>query len=349
MKRISSIVLLFAFINSLAQDEKTIISTPKKEEPLPAKIFYSERTTVLNTNEIVAKGYMSFKVAHNFDDIAGTRGGPKSFFGLDNSTDVRIGFDFGLSDRLNLVAARAKGGGEPFGKIRVSQLYELGLKYQLARQLENDPSHPIAITVYLNNVISAMNSNFAAPSKPPPFQNQSNDTSLNQANTFHNWGDRSSQLIQAIFARKAGKISLLANLSFVHRGYVPLHDDQSMFAIGGTIKLPLTKSINLLLDYIHPFRSAESKDYFSKLDTTFYPALGNIDFNRVPFKFYDPLGIGFEFITEGHVFHLNFTNATDILDNRLITSTASNWGKGQFRWAFSIARKFALKKSKYYE
>ncbi len=57
------------------------------------------------------KGILEFKVTHNFGDIAGDFGGIKNFFGLDNATDVRIGFQYGLSKRINLIAARAKGAG----------------------------------------------------------------------------------------------------------------------------------------------------------------------------------------------------------------------------------------------
>ena len=96
--------------------------------------------------------------------------------------------------------------------------------------------------------------------------------------------------------------------------------------MGGAIRIPLSKKIVILADYFHPFRSQRSID-----------SLG---------KFYDPLGIGFEIVTEGHVFHLNFTNAVDILENRFIRKTVTNWGDGEFRWAFTISRNFMLFRDK---
>ena len=135
--------LLFAvnfIIAQTADSSASVAALPddgEQEEALPVKVFVSQRLINANTVEVLKKGIMDFKVAHSFEDIGGDRGGIKNFFGLDNSTDVRIGFQIGLSDRLNIVTTRAKGAG------RVKQLYELGLKYQLMRQLQNDPKHPL--------------------------------------------------------------------------------------------------------------------------------------------------------------------------------------------------------------
>ncbi|HQV60653.1 MAG TPA: DUF5777 family beta-barrel protein, partial [Chitinophagaceae bacterium] len=59
-------------------------------------------------------------------------------------------------------------------------------------------------------------------------------------------------------------------------------------------------------------------------------------------RFFDPLGVGFEILTSGHIFRLNFTNATEIVENRFIPRTITSWGKGQFRWGFTISRNFTL-------
>ena len=53
------------------------------------------------------------------------------------------------------------------------------------------------------------------------------------------------------------------------------------------------------------------------------------------FTFHDVFGIGVEILTAGHVFHLNFTNARNILENRFLAHTTGSWGEGQFRWGFT--------------
>ena len=287
--------------NSFAQDDSVSIKTPQIAEGIATKVFYSQKVINTKSAEVLRKGVLEFNVAHNFGDIGGDNGGIRRFYGLDNSTDVRIGFQLGLSDKFNLVAARAKG-------LFVAQQWELGIKWQLLQQMENDPQHPISLTMYVNDVVSAQ------------------QKTTNPETSFEDFGDRHSQILQLILARKFGKVSFQLNPLYLHTSHVVLYDNKNIFALGGAIRIPLSKKIVILADYFHPFRSQRSID-----------SLG---------KFYDPLGIGFEIVTEGHVFHLNFTNAVEILENRFIRKTVTNWGDGEFRWAFTISRNFMLFRDK---
>ncbi|MEO7923676.1 MAG: DUF5777 family beta-barrel protein [Chitinophagaceae bacterium] len=297
MKRIFTLITLLVSLQLSAQDEK---------EKKPVQIFSSDKVINANTPEVTGKGKMAFKVTHNFGDLAGSNGGIKRFFGLDNASDIRIAFNIGLGDHFDLIAARSKGAG------LVQNLWELGLKYQLLQQYENDPSHPLAITLFANTVVSSQKAN-AFPG---------------QENSFEDFGDRTSNVFQLIIAKKMGKVSAELLPTFMTRGYSISYDQKSMFALGGAIKVPLVQNrLNLLVDYFHPFRKEAVEDSFRIND--------NI-------KFYDPLGIGFEIITSGHIFRLNFTNATEILENRFIPRTITSWGKGQFRWGFTISRNFVL-------
>jgi hypothetical protein len=149
-------------------------------------------------------------------------------------------------------------------------------------------------------------------------------------NSFAEFGDRFSQVVQLMLAKKLGKASLQLNPLYLHTSYVVPNDDKNIFALGGAVRLPLSKKFVLLADYFHPFRSQSSKDFFKTQGV----------------KFYDPLGIGFEILTEGHVFHINFTNATEILENRFIRRTVTSWGDGEFRWAFTVSRNFILSRNK---
>jgi Membrane bound beta barrel domain (DUF5777) len=313
MKRYLILGNLFFALNMAAQDT-TMNSLMKdmdnkKDDKLPVKIFNSGKAINANTTEVVGKGKMDFKVTHNFGDIGGTNGGIKNFFGLDNASDIRIAFEMGLGKRFDLTAARTRGAGP------VQSLWELGLKYQLMRQLENDPTHPLSIAIFTNAVVCTKKRN----------------RQDNQDNSFSSFSERTSNIIQLIVARKMGKISLQLNPTFSTRGYAISYDQKSIFALGGAIKVPISANFNLVVDYFHCFRNQNSKDSF----------LVNQNI-----KFFDPLGVGFEIITAGHIFHLNFTNATEILENRFIPRTISSWGKGQFRWGFTISRKFSLWKEK---
>ena len=307
MKRFLSLILLVAFINSFAQDDSIGIKTPQKAEAIPTKVFYSQKAINSKTVEVLPKGILEFNVSHNFGDIAGDNGGIDEFFGLDNTTDVRIGFQLGLSDKINLVAARAKG-------QYVQQQWELGLKWQFLRQMDNDPSHPVSLTMYANDVVSSQE----ASSLP------------DQETSFEDFSDRHSQIVQLMLARKMGKISVQFSPLYLHTNHVVSYDQENIFALGGAIRIPLSKKIILLADYFHPFRSQSTKDGFEA--------------NGI--ELFDPFGIGLEIVTEGHVFHLNFTNATELLENRFIRKTVTSWADGEFRWAFTISRNFVLFRDK---
>ena len=310
MKRILSITLLFAFISSAAQEDSTIaITTPQMAEASPVKVFYSQKVINTKTAEMLKKGVLEFNVAHSFGDIGGDFGGIKRFFGLDNTTDVRIGFQLGLGDKLNIVAARTKG-------LFVTQQWELGLKWQLLQQMEKGTGSGFSLTMYVNDVVST--------------QRRSNRLLGVTETSFEDFSDRHSQIIQLLLARKFGKVSLQFNPLFLHTNHVVPYDQENIFALGGAIRIPLSKKIVILADYFHPFRSQSTRDAFEA--------------NNL--KLYDPFGIGFEILTEGHVFNLNFTNATEILENRFIRKTATNWGDGEFRWAFTLSRNFILFKDR---
>lgn len=301
MKRILLIAGLTISLHSSSQESK---------DKKPVQIFSSEKTINATTPETVGKGKMAFKVSHNFGDIDGKAGGIKNFFGLDNSTDVRIAFQVGLGEKLDAIVARTKGAGLQQRAI------ELGLKYKLLEQMENDPSHPVSVALYANTAIATNDAN----SFP------------NQDNSYKDFSDRVSNILQLVIARKMGKVSLQLNPTFLTRGYAISYDQKSMFALGGAIRVPLVENrLNLLVDYFHPFRKEAVEDSFKVND--------NIEFS-------DPLGVGFEFITSGHTFRLNFTNNTEILENRFIPRTITSWGKGQFRWAFTMSRSFTLWRDK---
>jgi len=309
MKRILSIALFFITISTKAQNEQTIINTPKQPEPLAIEVFQSQKVINTKSAEVLKKGVLEFNVAHSFGDIGGDQGGIRRFFGLDNSTDVRIGFQLGLSDKFNLVAARDKG-------LFVTQQWELGLKWQLLQQMEKGTGSPVSLTMYVNDVVST--------------QKRSNRILGATETSFGDFGDRQSQIVQLMLARKCGKISLQFNPLYLHTNHVLPYDQENIFALGGAIRIPLSGRIVLLADYFHPFRSQSTRDAFEANNS----------------KLYDPFGIGLEILTAGHVFHLNFTNATEILENRFIRKTVTNWGDGEFRWAFTLSRNFTLFRDK---
>lgn len=288
-------------------DKKTTSPAAKQ----PVKVFYSQRLINANTVEVLKKGYLEFKVIHNFGDIGGPNGGPGSAYGLDGATDIKIAFTVGLTKNLNMIVSRSKGGSI------VQQLYEMGLKYKFMQQAEKDPSRPISLTAFTNMVVSTQKSD-------------TNTVNISEKH-YNSFSDRQSQMLQLMIARKFGKIiSLQLSPTYVHTNFVVPGDEKSIFALGGAIRVPIYKSFVFIADYFHSFRSQSSIDALKLKGISLY----------------DAFGAGLELVTPGHIFHVNFTNATNILENRFIPRTYTSWGKGQYRWGFTVARNFVLFKDK---
>lgn len=307
-------VLLLAGLRAQAQDQDlsklfagATDSLAAARQPVAAT-FKSPRIVNLCSNESIARHELDFQVMHRFGDIAGPDGGIRTFYGLDFSTDIRIGFDYGLTDYLTVGLARAK------GNTAQRELYEGSLKYKLLEQ-NRGGSRPVGVALFGNAVVSGMTA--------------TTDESL--ASTFRRPADRWSFVGQVIVTRKFNdRLSLALLPTVVHRVLVEQHDDNTVPALGVGGRFRFTQRLSLIADYVLVHRSQASRAY--------YRAQG--------VEFYNPLGVGLEVETGGHVFALTFTNSAAILENQFIPETRSSWTKGQFRWGFTISRRFALGKHK---
>lgn len=281
--------------DTLANQQKEIEATFKT-----TRIINSQSTETIHKHEL------DFKVDHRFGDVAGTNGGARNFFGLDNSTDIKIGFEYGITDHLNVGIARAK------GATRVSQLYETNLKYRLLRQTVDDKM-PLSLTVYASMTIAGVRSDQENPG---------------EATSYRQFTDRLNFVGQLIVARKFGtNFSLALHPTYIRRNTIADYDgEHDLFAIGIGGRLKVSRRMALVMDYFLPFRSTASKERYEDAIAALY----------------NPLGVGLEIETGGHVFNLNFTNATAIQEMQYIPETTSSWRKGQFRWGFTLSRRFSL-------
>lgn len=302
-------LMLLTAGTALAQTdlEKELDSSTTSEKVTAT--FKSPRLINGHSNETIYKHELEFTVDHRFGDIAGKNGGTKNFFGLDNSTDIRIGLDYGISDRFSVSLARLKGATE------VTQLYETGAKFRLLSQTTDDKM-PISLTLFGNAVISGV---------------KANDDPVSPT-AFRGFKDRLSYVSEFIITRKfTSRFSLAIIPTYVHRNFTAYKDQNDLFALGMAARMKITKRMGFVVDYFLPFRNQDQQNYLEKQSGV---------------KFYNPLGVGLEYETGGHIFHLNFTNATAIQETQFIPQTTSSWLKGQFRWGFTISRRFSLGKDK---
>lgn len=138
------------------------------------------------------------------------------------------------------------------------------------------------------------------------------------------FSSRLSYVAQLLVARKISQgLSLQLSPAYVHRNLVPTElDPNDLFALGAGGRVKLTKRISLNAEY---FYMLTPKD-------------------RMSLQIYDPLSVGFDIETGGHVFQLIFTNSVAMIEKGFIGETTGSWGKGDIHFGFNISRVFTLKK-----
>jgi hypothetical protein len=312
-KSISLIVLVFLnpFLAAFSQSdlEKFLPQQTASKDTVPVyATFKASKIINARSNETVKKGELDVIICHRFGDAGGHNGGFKTFYGTDNSTDITMAFDYGITNRLAVGISRSK------GATAIRQLLETNLKYKLLQQTERSRI-PLGITLFGNAVVTTMGSN--VNEKVPDH--------------FDTFGDRWSFVGQMILTRKFNRSLSLALLpTYIHYNRVGFGDSNNTFALGAGIRAKLTKRMAFIVDYFYTFHNSDRKEFFEK--------------NGLPF--YNPLAAGFEIETGGHVFQITFMNSTALLENQFVPYTTSSWDKGEFRWGFSITRPFSFKKKK---
>lgn len=215
-------LLLFIHLNIFAQSDLDSFLTADTK---PARVIASFKATrIVNAHSIetVRKGILDFRISHHFGDVAGTSGGVHTLYGFDNASDIRFGFEYGITDRLTT----------GFGRSKAAENLDFFLKYRLLQQTE-DNSMPVSVTVFADMA----------------FTPQENVVAYNR---FEN---RFSYVYQALIARKFNeRFTLQLMPLFLHRNYVPVPDDHNdVFSLGIGGRLKLTKRFAILADYYYTF------------------------------------------------------------------------------------------------
>ncbi len=265
-------------------------------------------TRVINSHsvEVLGKRRLDIRITHRFGDIAGDRGGWPTLYGLENAADVLLGAEYGLTDRAMIGLFRSKGAGQlPGGVSGLQQNLNGVFKYQALTQ-SVDGKLPVTVTgvgvVTFSTAERAENSDEAIRS-------------------FPEFSHRFAYHAQLLIARKFGPgFSLQLMPGYTYRNLVPFNDENGIFSLGLASRLQLSKVFGLVADFTLPFSDLRTAD------NGFYPALG----------------LGLEIETGGHVFQVNFTNATGIMETDYIPYTTTNWLDGEFRFGFTVSRLFNL-------
>ena len=257
-------------------------------------------TRVINTHsvETLPKRKLDIRIGHRFGDLAGSRGGWATFYGLENAEDIMIGGEYGISNNLTIGINRTKGSGP------LKRLVNGIVKYKLLSQKE-DNSMPFTVTLLSVTSASTME--------------KSNNPEV--LNYFEKFSHRFIYTGQLLIARKFSEsFSLQIIPSYTHRNIVGSNDENGLISLGFASRIQLSKVFGIIVDGTFPFS----------------------DLRTAAESYYPAIGVGLEIDTGGHLFQINFTNATAISETDYIPNTRSNWKDGEFRLGFTISRTFNL-------
>jgi len=123
----SLLVILFYFIlvPVYSQNDDDILGSEEKTNEPVIATFKTSRIVNVHSIETVHKSELDLRITHRFGNAGGTAGGIQSFYGLDNASDIRIGFEYGITDKLNTCISRSKG-----------NIYDTYFKYKFLQQKE---------------------------------------------------------------------------------------------------------------------------------------------------------------------------------------------------------------------
>lgn len=214
-------LVFFMLINSwfLAQEVKPVYHT-----------FNDTRVINSHSTETLWRNELDVKIGHRFGDISGAGGGYATMFGLDNSADISIGFEYGLTNNLDIALTRYKGAG-PY-----RQLLEGYAKYKFIRQTSATPISLVGIAKMYGTIMEA-------------------STDSTSANSYTNFAQRLSYSYQLLISRKfSERFSLQVMPTYVHRNYVAFEDKNNTLAIGGGLRFQITKLIGVIGEYHYVFK-----------------------------------------------------------------------------------------------
>ena len=179
-----------------------------------------------HSTETRKKGVLDVLISHRFGRI---NGGAYELFGLDQAS-IRIGADYGVSDRISIGVGRSS----------FEKTYDGFLKYEILRQSKGNKNVPINMVAFSSVALSTLKSE-------PEL-----DVSLRLSYTY-----------QLLFSRKfSSNFSLQLAPSIIHHNYIETGTtNNTIYALGAGGRLKLTKRLSLNAEYFYQFNKHESNFY----------------------------------------------------------------------------------------
>ncbi len=313
MRFLLCITILLTNLFSFAQDDLLSLVEETKAEP-SQKVYATFKTYRLGngqTIETVKKKNLDYRIAHRFGSVYNSASSANALndaahtaFGFDIAADIRNSFDYGILDNLTV----------GIGRSRFREMVDASFKWRFLTQT-SDFKIPISVALYGDMGYTTMRTDNL-------YNGIVKDFPTNEAH-------RINYFAQLIIASKITNwLSLQILPSWSHRNYIKQsinpnngkEDSNDIISLGFGGRIKITKRLCIIGDYFYNF-----SPYFENNPMAF-----------------NPLALGFEIETGGHVFSLLFTNSSALIENNFIPYTTDTWGKGQIKFGFCISRTFAF-------
>ncbi|HKL66438.1 MAG TPA: DUF5777 family beta-barrel protein [Bacteroidales bacterium] len=140
---------------------------------------------------------------------------------------------------------------------------------------------------------------------------------------YDNLSGRLAYSGQLLVGRKIGILSLMLSPSFVYNSYdYRIADSFMYYALGSGGSIRINEKVSVTAEY-----------YYSFTDT--------------PFTNYNPLSIGVDLDTGGHLFQLIFSNSTGMFNKSMLVNNTGRWLDGNIYFGFNLIRTFYLTSKNY--
>jgi hypothetical protein len=194
------------------------------------------------------------------------------------------------------------------GRSTAGKNYDGYLKYRLLTQAKGASSGNVPATVTL--FTSA-----AFSSQRLRLLNNNSDENYFISNLVYTY--------QAMVSKKVSSwLTLQISPTMIHRNQTDLESlAHNAYALGTGLQIKMRGRLSLNVDYSYVW----NKDEISTR------------------TLYDPIGIGLEVVTGGHVFKLHFTNSVGIIEKEYLLNTTDDFFKGEVRFGFTLLRSFIVK------
>jgi hypothetical protein len=195
-------------------------------------VYNSTRLINGYTTETVGQKELVFSISHRFGNLSASN----SIMGLDQAS-IRFGFDYGLTDKLNI----------GIGRNSHEKLYDGFIKYKLVNQKTGSKSFPVSIAILEG--IAVKTADWARQNREYPFT----------ARLFYTH--------ELLISRKFNQnFSLQLSPLLVHRNMVEKKEDQNLVpAIGAGGKHKIYKQIYVTGEYFALFPGHTATNYHNPL------------------------------------------------------------------------------------